>query len=273
MSDGAEEEVLSGGLFSEVLRVGPTVRRPFKAWTPTVHALLRHLQSAGFNGAPRVLGVDEKGREVLEYIPGTTGGGRNHHRLLGNDEALARAGRLLRAFHDAVAGFVPPADSVWQFPELERDAEPWGDVRSTIVCHNDAGAHNLIVGPERWAFIDWDFAGPRPFIWDLACSLLGIIPLAPPIVAPHLGWREPFDVTHRLAVFVDAYGLGAVDRAVLPDAILAYQYSIRDFSKRQAEAGLEPWASQANSPVWERRISYAREHMDTWTAALTGTSP
>jgi hypothetical protein len=36
-----------------------------------VHALLGHLHAAGFGGAPRPLGLDEFGREVLTFIPGT----------------------------------------------------------------------------------------------------------------------------------------------------------------------------------------------------------
>ena len=35
-----------------------------------MHALLRHLERAGFDGAPRYLGDDEWGREVLDFIPG-----------------------------------------------------------------------------------------------------------------------------------------------------------------------------------------------------------
>ena len=52
-----------------VVRIGDTVRRPVGRWTPAVHSLLRHLEKVGFEGAPRVLGIDEKGREVLTYLP------------------------------------------------------------------------------------------------------------------------------------------------------------------------------------------------------------
>src|SRR5579859_7679207 len=42
------------------------------AWTPTVHALLRHLETVGFDGAPRVVGsrFDPAGRETLTFIQG-----------------------------------------------------------------------------------------------------------------------------------------------------------------------------------------------------------
>src|SRR5215204_6333981 len=66
------ETQLGGGTSNRglVVRVGDTVRRPQHAGSPGVHALLRHLQQVGFDGAPRYLGQDERGREVLSYIEG-----------------------------------------------------------------------------------------------------------------------------------------------------------------------------------------------------------
>lgn len=93
---------LQGGDVTDgVVRVGDTVRRPASTSTPAVHALLRHLEAAGFDGAPRVVGMDGLGREILTYLPGTTG-----LRLESvSDEALAGLALLVRRFHDATAGF------------------------------------------------------------------------------------------------------------------------------------------------------------------------
>jgi hypothetical protein len=60
-----------GNMNSGVVRVGDTVRRPAGPWTSAVHALLDHLHAAGFHGAPRPLGLDGHGREVLTFISGT----------------------------------------------------------------------------------------------------------------------------------------------------------------------------------------------------------
>lgn len=38
------EQILGGDARSPVVRIGDTVRRPSGAWTPAVHALLRHLE-------------------------------------------------------------------------------------------------------------------------------------------------------------------------------------------------------------------------------------
>ncbi|GAA4912554.1 Ser/Thr protein kinase RdoA (MazF antagonist) [Nonomuraea thailandensis] len=96
------EVPLQGGDVTDgVVRVGDTVRRPASMSTPAVHALLRHLEAVGFDGAPRVVGMDEFGREILTFLPGTTG-----LRLESvTDEALVQLAGLLRRFHDATAGF------------------------------------------------------------------------------------------------------------------------------------------------------------------------
>ena len=66
-SSSPPEEPLPG-TFTTLTKVGNTVRRS-RAWTPAAHALLRHLERMGFDGALRALGVDDRGREVLTYIP------------------------------------------------------------------------------------------------------------------------------------------------------------------------------------------------------------
>src|SRR5918998_4030776 len=71
MGGSPENDVpLTGGHASAVAMVGDTVRRSTGPWTPAVYALLRHLESVGFAGAPRVLGKDERGREPLSLVPG-----------------------------------------------------------------------------------------------------------------------------------------------------------------------------------------------------------
>jgi hypothetical protein len=66
-----EEIALAGGFGTPgVVRVGATVRRPPGENAAFVHALLRHLERVGFTGAPRLLGLDEAGREILTFVEG-----------------------------------------------------------------------------------------------------------------------------------------------------------------------------------------------------------
>src|SRR5260370_18632454 len=83
-----------------VIRIGRTVHRRAGPWTRAVHDLLRHLERLGFRGAPRPLGIDANGREVLTYIPGELA----HRRVL-EDTELSAVARLIREYHVKVGTF------------------------------------------------------------------------------------------------------------------------------------------------------------------------
>lgn len=152
----AEEELqlAGGGQSSGIVRVGATVRRPIHRNSAFVHELLRHFEAVGFDGAPRLIGIDEQGREVLSYVEGEVFAGPEEEgapvQLL-RDAQLVSAGRLIRRFHDATAG-----------TPLAGDAE--------VVCHSDLGQHNMVFrGDEAVAIIDWDEdTAPGARIFDLA---------------------------------------------------------------------------------------------------------
>jgi len=54
--------------FSTAVRVGDTVRR--QPGREFVRELLGFLERSGWGGAPRFLGVDEQGREILTFVDG-----------------------------------------------------------------------------------------------------------------------------------------------------------------------------------------------------------
>ena len=66
-SDREPEEVLTGGNTTAVARVGETVRRVAGAWSPTIHALLRHLRANGVDWVPEPYGFADDGREILTH--------------------------------------------------------------------------------------------------------------------------------------------------------------------------------------------------------------
>jgi hypothetical protein len=100
------EVPLYGGFANRglVVRVGDTVRRPQRTTSAATHALLQHLQGVSFDGAPRFLGVDSKGREVLSFIPGDAVTPPYPAWAL-TDPALVSVAELLRRYHAAVATF------------------------------------------------------------------------------------------------------------------------------------------------------------------------
>jgi hypothetical protein len=266
MSDGIEVPLAGGNMSGGVVRVGDTVRRPAGPWTPAVHALLAHLYAVGFRGAPRPLGLDERGREVLTYVPGTVPW--PDLRPVGSDQALRRVARLVREFHDAVASFVPPADARWQalVPAEIPAGTPDGAAR--IIAHHDLAPWNLVVvDDDRLVFIDWDVAAPGTREWDLAYAMRGFVPLS-----ANPAYRRD-DAPARLRVFADAYGLGADQRETLVPMLARRSAAVHDFLARQAARGVSPWARhwrEGHGDAWRADAEYAAALEDRWREALLG---
>ncbi|MDQ3653679.1 MAG: aminoglycoside phosphotransferase family protein [Chloroflexota bacterium] len=199
-----DEMPLAGGNITPVSRVGTVVHRAAGPWTQTVHELLRHLRSSGFDRAPRPLGFDAQGGEMLTFIEGVAGffsaDGTSPPNLW-SDQVLVEAARLLRRFHDATRNFVSPAGATWQLTHPDV-------TRHEVICHNDFAPYNLIfVDGEVHAMIDFDTAGPGPAIWDVAYAAYRFVPLVAPERLASLGWHEPPATGLRLKRFCDAYGL------------------------------------------------------------------
>jgi len=203
---------------------GETVRRPAGPWTPAVHALLLHFERVGFEGAPRVLGFDEEGREILTFVQGKVPG---TDWTPTDDQAVYAVGKLLRALHDVQAGFVPSADAKWQMPSALPGDE--------VICHNDAVGSNFVFRNGRpVALIDWEFASPGSRLWDLAYASVWLVPLHSPEYCLSAGWGN-IDYARRLRLFCDSYGLDGTRHDLL-DVV----------SERQARnrEQLRAWASQ-----------------------------
>jgi len=197
------EETLPGGYTDGAVRIGGVVHKRASPWTPTVHALLRHLEYADVDGVPRALGFDEQGRQMLTYLPGDTVGNRTPWPAwVHSDSTLIQVGRWLRRVHDATVSFVPPADERWFIG---------GTVRpGLIVGHQDAAPYNAVVDGDRLVgFCDWDTAGPSSREFDLALSALWWVPLCPPSAVEPLGFHDFVGRSRRLHLLLDAYGYDA----------------------------------------------------------------
>lgn len=205
------EAPLVGGFTNagRTTRVGDTVRRPLRSTSSATKALLDHLEHVGFDGAPRYLGVDERGREVLSYVPGRAAIPPYEDWAL-TDEALVSVAELLRRYHQAVASF-DPVDYRW--PKAVPDR-----FRQGLVSHNDPNLDNVVFdGGRAIALIDFDLAGPGCAAWDLACCARLWAPLREPRdCPPRLRGRS----LERLALFVDAYGASSDEREGLVEAVV-----------------------------------------------------
>jgi hypothetical protein len=255
------EEPLSGGNTGVVVRVGDTVRRQAGHWTPAVHALLDHLESVGFDAAPRALGTDAQGREVASYLPGLVG-------TLGPDvlapefrtiDACRGIGGWLRAFHEAQAGFEPDPTLPWRVVP-GRALAP-----GEVVVHRDVGTYNTVLRPDgSFAVIDFDFASPGQPVEDIAYVLWSWVPLwhDAAAVRREMGVVPMAERLHKLAAVLDGYAADADLRAQVPDAVL----------RRMAEQSrtLEELAAQGD-PAFVRMVGEGhaeRPRLDAqWFAA------
>src|SRR5215471_10779498 len=143
----SEEVPLLGGMSTPgVVRVGDTVRRPTNANSDYVHALLLHLERGGFDAAPRYLGIDDKGREILSFIDGFA---PPHNGFELTEEAVRAGARLVREVHDLTQG--------------TRFAES-----SEVAAHRNLSQPNFIFRDMiPIAIIDWDTTRPGTRVENL----------------------------------------------------------------------------------------------------------
>lgn len=95
------------------------------------------MEESGFQDAPRFLGIDDLGREVLSFVEGWVPDNLDDSLT---DGQLPAAAQLLRRFHDATSQ-----------TSLTAGTE--------VVCHNDVSPVNTVfIGDQPTALIDFDLA-------------------------------------------------------------------------------------------------------------------
>ena len=231
------EVLLEGGTANRgrVVRIGDTVRRPLRATSAATHALLRHLADVGFAGAPRFLGVDDDGREVLSYVRGTAVTPPCPPWAL-TEDALVSVAVLLRDYHRAVSTFDP---SPYTWPP-----SPPAPFAGELVSHNDVNLDNVVFRDGRAvALIDFDLASPGSRVWDVGGAARLWAPLRPD---PDIDDARRGRALARLRLFVDTYGLDAAGRDQLLSAVRhnhEWSYEIIDTAAANGHAAFaEYWA-------------------------------
>ena len=230
-----------------VVRVGDTVRRPTYPWSPAVHGLLKHLEGVGFP-APRFLGIDDQGREILSYLDGASG--PDGWSAVVDEAGLAAFARFLREYHEAVRGY-RPADSRWAFAG-----------EGEIICHGDWGPWNAVWrGTEPIGMLDWDYAHPGRPLEDVAYALRYVVPFRDDEQAMRwLRYPRPPDRRRRLRIFAAAYGVPA---GGLVDAVIeTHHVGLQRVSALAAE-GHEPqrsWVAAGHLDQQRAELGWSQEH-------------
>jgi hypothetical protein len=241
-----------------VIRVGDTVRRPTAPCSPATHALLAHLASVGFDGAPRVLAADST-TELLTYVHGQAAVPPAPADTL-TDAALVSVAELLRRYHRAVRSF-DPAGYRWPRSIPRR-------FRTGLVSHNDVHPANLIFRDGRAvALIDFDLAGPGSAVWDIATAARNWAPL-----------QDEQDVTdgrqgralERFRIFLDACELARADRRRVAEAIVPnhdWTYAIVTEAVAAGHQGFADYWGRVAEPVARARRWSVRHQRDLLAAA------
>ena len=216
---------------ARVVRIGKTVHRSTGPHSPFVHALLRYLEQAEFGGAPRFIGIDEDGLEILSYIEGEV----PHRSMDWSLEQLMAVTQLMRQMHDAVAG-----SSLAQGEET--------------VCHLDIAPWNVVLQNDQpVAFIDFDDAAPGSRLDDLGYFFWVFLKLGDD-TSPHVQ-RE------RMRILCDAYGISG-DQTSLLHALQRQQERV--LRRREQQAAIQGNAELRASA--EERVGRIRNEM-VWLEA------
>ena len=274
-SSEPEIPLLGGDVTEGVVRVGDTVRRPLNANSPVIHALLSHLEAVGFTGAPRFLGIDAAGREVLSFVEGEVAG-RPRPSWIGDEDRMVSVARLVRAYDDAAATFVPPEGSL--------PPDSYGEIAGIppappyvpeLIGHLDITPENVVFrAAKAFALIDFDLVKPATRADEMCNVMLWWGPLFDPQdVEPQL---RGLDVPRRCRMLADAYGMSGPDRARLIEVAVMRTRRSWYVMKWHAEhdgGGWQRMWDEGVGDVIKRREAWLGQNAARLEAALTEASP
>lgn len=239
--DAPEIPLLGGDVTEGVVRIGDTVRRPRGGSSELVAALLQRLEAAGFDGAPRYLGVDDQQRDVLTFEHGEVAG-RPWPDWVADDDRAASVARLVRRYDDAALSLGlndwPTTNITPDIPGAPASESP----APAFVGHMDVTPENVVFRDgQAAALIDFDLARPVARLDELCNVLLWWAPLMPPED------REPvmrdLDPGSRARMILDEYGLPVDERAgILPLMINSAQRSWHSMK----------WRAETYGGGWQR---------------------
>ncbi|MFY2248770.1 phosphotransferase [Priestia megaterium] len=262
MSGFKDEEVLTGGNVSNVYRSGNTVRRELKSDSHKFHKLLKHLENKGFTYAPKFLGIDEKGREVLSFIEGEAG---NYplKKYMWSDAVLIEIGKMLRLYHDSVSDF--SFDDSWK--SIDNTPKPF-----EILCHNDFAIYNIIFNDERpIGIIDFDVAAPGPRLWDIAYTLYTCVPLSRFYLSEtgekihYNSSQHAQDRKRRVKLFFESYG-EELQECYLEMVLLRLEGLCKTITRKASEGDIafQKMIDEGHLEHYQNDIKFIYEHRKEW---------
>jgi hypothetical protein len=223
------------GRMDGIVRIGDTVRRPGQTNTELVARVLRLLETEGVPWAPRFVGMDDEGREILSWISGSTG-------TSGDEMDLVVLANIVRRLHDLTTGLVEGFE---------------------CVIHDDLQPRNVVVhGRVPVGLIDWEQARPGRRVEDVAKLCWSFIEPTP--------GRNPIEIGRDWRSLVQAYGLDP-SGDLLSTAIAQIDACAKDIERESARGSLrhQALATRGDHLVLRAMHSWASENETTLLRELT----
>lgn len=214
----AKEVKLTGGrITSEVVCIGDRVHRSACANSSFVHSVLLFLEKHGVSYVPYFRGIDDHGREIIDFIDGKTPENLGVFTL----EQCCQAVKMIKTLHDCLKNF----------PDC-----PAG----LTVCHNDLSPCNFLFSDKRpIAIIDWDAAAFGHPLDDLAYAVWMWLDIGN-------DENSCSYVKNRMEAMLDTYGVPSEDRTGFGKRILTQMDRVKN--------GIYPTEEQARATrLWTVR--------------------
>lgn len=262
MSNCEDEEMLTGGNISTVYRSGNTVRRDLKPDSSKTHKLLKHLENKGFINAPKFLGIDEKGREILSFIEGEAGNYPLKEYMWSND-VLKEIAKMLRLFHDSVSDF--SMEEGWE--PIDHTPQPF-----EVLCHNDFAIYNIIFNHKLpVGIIDFDVAGPGPRLWDIAYTLYTCVPLSRVSLSETGEAVYYHSLDHaernkqRVKLFFESYG-EELEKGFMEMVLLRLEGLCKTIERKAKEGdpAFQKMINAGHLEHYQNDLKFIREHGKDW---------
>jgi thiamine kinase-like enzyme len=246
-----EQEVLDGGWGkdSKPVKIGPTVHRQPSEQSSYVHQVLQLLERVNFEWAPRFLGMDEQGREVLSFIDGYVPHGQEVPQQTWSLETMQDVFHHIRQLHDLTSG-----------SELAKGQE--------CICHGDLSYANTVYRDGKAiAFIDWDWAHPGQRIDDVAYGFLEYLS-----IGEFEGGGAPAERARLSSELAYAYGLDTSQRRAIPARMLDLLLGTRDKQLQAVKKGSPSAIRLAEAGVsghMLKRHAWLQANIEYFVSAMT----
>jgi thiamine kinase-like enzyme len=246
-----KQELLDGGWGKDLrpVKIGNTVHRQPSERSSYVHQVLQFLERANFDWAPRFLGMDEQGWEVLSFIDGYVPHGQGVPQQTWSLETMQDIFYHIRQLHDLTSG-----------SSLSKGQE--------CICHGDLSYANTVYRDGKAiAFIDWDWAHPGQRIDDVAYGILQYLSIGE---FESEGGAE--ERAHLAGTLAHAYGVDASQRAMIPALMLDLLLAIRAKQLKAIKQGSPSAVKLAEAGVPShmlKRHAWLRENIEYFVSAMT----